>query len=105
MTTHSTPAHSTAASATGATGQGWGSPAGGSQPVAPTFDLGRGHLPWLTVRFTSPGATAGPTSPAHPEQPTHTSCAVHRTTGSGASCAREHRRGRVATETRGRGGH
>jgi hypothetical protein len=97
------------ASAPGATdGAGWGSPSGETQrrqpSVAPTFDLARGRLPWLTVRFPSTGPEPRPTSPAHPEQPTTSLRVGHRAgLGLGASCAREHRRGRGAGPS-GRGG-
>lgn len=93
------------APATGTTGTGWGSPIddSGRRPVVPTLDLARVHLPWLTVHHTSPGPESRPTSPAHPDEPTNRLRAGHRAAGHGASCAREHRRGRGAGPS-GRGG-
>jgi hypothetical protein len=112
MTNTQTPARVTStpcAPAPGATdGAGWGSPSDETQrrqpSVAPTFDLARGRLPWLTVRFTSTGPEPRPTSPAHPEEPATSLRVGHRAgLGLGASCAREHRRGRASGD-RGRGG-
>lgn len=110
MTTQ-TPARANSAlraPAPGATGTGWGSPNAETQrrqlPVAPTFDLARGHLPWLTVQHPSTGLEPRTTSPAHPDESTHLLRAGHRAEDSGASCAREHRRGRGAGPS-GRGGH
>lgn len=112
MSTIQTPARVTStpcAPAPGATdGTGWGSPSGETQrrqpSVAPTFDLDRGQLPWLTVRFPSTGPEPRTTSPAHPAGPTTSQRVGHRAgLGRGASCAREHRRGRGAGPS-GRGG-
>jgi hypothetical protein len=91
---------------------GWGSPSDETQRrqllVVPAFDLdsdsARARLPWLTVRFPSTGPEPRPTSPAHPEEPTTSLRVGHRAgLGLGASCAREHRRGRGAGPS-GRGG-
>jgi hypothetical protein len=116
MNTIQTPARVTStpcAPAPGATdGAGWGSPSGETQrrqpSVAPSFDLdfdlARGRLPWLTVRFPSTGPEPRPTSPAHPAGPTTSQRVGHRAgLGRGASCACEHRRGRGAGPS-GRGG-
>lgn len=95
------------APAPGATGTGWGSPSDESQrrqlPVASTLLLGPWALPWLTVQISSTGQEPRTTSPAHPDRPTDTLRAVHRAAGRGASCAREHCRGR-GPGARGRGG-